>query len=213
MANYNNLENGQEGSFDDNYGQRLLSVSRQNNKPSKIVSPNLSSNRGFNASSAVRRNERRAKDELPPDAKETTSNEEMPRESISDKVKEKAVNAAASKLPPGLKGVGKNAMNNLFSGGNSSKVDQALFKAQKFKIYLIAGSIFFGFLLFIAIIFAVTSTGGTEASGAGFNEVSEYELEQDDSEETVTDDTEDPTPAATTTQPDIKGEGNEGLTE
>ena len=58
------------------------------------------------------------------------------------------------------------------------------------KIYLYAGIAFFSFILIIAIIFAVSSTGGTETSGAGFNEVSEYELTETDDEVTDEEDVE-----------------------
>lgn len=180
MANNNEFENEQTESLGNNVNYRQgFSTAIASSRPAKIVTP-LNFNRRFNASSAIKRNDRRVKEELPPDTNEKISNEELPKDNIGDKIKEKAVEVASKKLPPGLQGIGKNAMNNLLSGGNSGKVDQMLFKTQKMKLYLIAAGVFFGLFFVLAIIFTVSTTGGTEAAGAGFNEVSEYELEESD---------------------------------
>ena len=207
MANYNNLENEQTESFDGNYGQRLLSVSR----PSKIVTP-LRFNNGnkFNASKAIRSNERRKKEDLPPEInQDKTSSQHLESGSDNKNVTKENIKKSSSTGPGNI---GNKIMNNFLGGKlNAGVVDTAL-KAKKIKIYLIAGGIALGLLFMFIIIFAVFSASGTEASGMNFNEVSEYELEQDDGE-VVTDENTDPGDTEEPVQSNAEGEGNEGLTQ
>jgi hypothetical protein len=184
-TNTNNLDNE---SFDKNsYGRRVL-----HGQQSQIVRlPGATIGNNFNYSKAISNHTKRRDEDSEINTDEATENADEKKPSAASKIGNKAVETAVkTALPPGLKGLGKLAADNVLKNGKMSEAAAALFKAKKMKLYLIAGAAFFGFLLIIAIIFAVTSTGGTEASGAGFNEVSEYELEETEDED-ISDDEED----------------------
>lgn len=206
----NNL-NGE--SFDKNsYGRRIL-----HGQQSQIVRlPGATVGNNFNYSKAVSSHEKRQDEGSDINSGEEPNNIDEKKSNAASKVRDKvAETAIKTALPPGLKGLGKLAADNVLNNGKMSEAAMTLFKAKKMKLYLIAGCVFLGFLFFITIIFAVTSTGGTEASGAGFNEVSEYELEDPDSE-TVDEESDTETQEDTTEdiiKPSTEGAGNEGLTE
>ncbi len=174
-TNANNLNNE---SFDQSYGRRVL----RGGKQSQIVKlPGATTGNRFNYSNALRSNEKRKEsEELTKGSQEQEDDGEGNKSNLGSKAQEAAVGIAAKTfLPPGLQGIGKSIANNVLnSSGGVSEAAEKLLKAKKMKIYLYAGIAFFSFILIIAIIFAVSSTGGTESSGAGFNEVSEYELNE-----------------------------------
>ena len=186
-TNVNNLNNE---SFDQNYGRRVL---RGNNQSQIVKLPGVTTGNRFNYSNALRSNEKRKEsEELTKGSQEQEDDGEGNKSNLGSKAQEAAVGIAAKTfLPPGLQGIGKSIANNVLnSSGGVSEAAEKLLKAKKMKIYLYAGIAFFSFILIIAIIFAVSSTGGTETSGAGFNEVSEYELTETDDEVTDEEDVE-----------------------
>ena len=173
-----NTSNLNSESFDKNsYGRRVL-----RGQQSQIVRlPGATIGNNFNYSKAISNHTKRQDEDSEVNNDEAVENADEKKPSAASKIGNKAVETAVkTALPPGLKGLGKLAADNVLKNGKMSEAATALFKAKKMKLYLIAGAAFFGLLLMIAIIFAVTSTGGTEASGAGFNEVSEYELDETD---------------------------------
>ncbi len=173
MADYNYDNIPENNDFDQSYGQNLLSA---RNRQAKIVSPmralrspNYTSLRN---SATKRENE---KEKLGSEKKSEASSNENSNNASNKEAKSNntPVNNA--------KNLGKVA-DKLASGKKAAKTAEVFLKAKKFKLILIGGGILFGLLLVMAIFFAVFSGGGSEMTGASFNEVSEYETSKDDEE-------------------------------
>lgn len=173
MADYNYDNIPENNDFDPSYGQNLLSASR--NRQAKIVSPMRpwrSPNYTSLRNSAIKRDN--DKESLNSEKKSEASNENSNNASNKEA---KGNNTPANNA----KNLGKVA-DKLASGKKAAKTAEVFLKAKKLKLILIGGGILFGFLLVMAIFFAVFSGGGSEMTGASFNEVSEYETSKDEEE-------------------------------
>ncbi len=169
MANNDDYEKKLEAFGQSNYGQRLLSASR----PAKIISPvdrrlNFSNMRNYHENAV----EKEPITEEPETDLETPNN--FPERDNEQEIKSSSGNNNGSKT--------SNLLKRIVNGDKKKDAVAAITKFKNIKIYLICGGVLILLFFLIILFFAVFSGGGSEMTGGSFNEVSEYELNNDDEE-------------------------------
>jgi len=174
LADYENYED-----VDQSYGQNILS----GNKMAKIVSPTGLNRRGFDSIMASRRFNRR--EENPDTPKE--------KKSLPDKKEKKDNNISKPEASKASGGGIRNVLKSFSNNKKKMKAVETVVKVKKVKWILIGVAVFFGMAFVLIIGFAVLTGGGSAMTGMAFNEVSEYELSQDDTDNSTNSSTNDST--------------------
>jgi len=177
LADYNYENISENNDFDQSHGQNLLNgISGAMNRTATIVSPMRP--RGLNytslRNSAIKRDNEEATPN--PDKKEGASSG---AENNTDNKKNET--KKSSSAPNNL---GK-AVDKIAGGKKAATVAGAFLKANKMKLVLIGGAVFFGIIFIFIIFFTVFVSSGTESTGGAFLEVSDYELNTNDEETTT----------------------------
>jgi len=162
VGNYEQPENVEQS-----YGQNIL----RSGRTAKIVSPIGSRYRQFDVASVARKFQKRED--------EPETNKEEKKAATQEQEEKKNYSApAAAKSSQGI----KNVFKGLAQGKKKMAAVETIVKVKKAKWILIGAAIFFGFVIVLAIGFTVLTGGGSSMTSMAFNEVSEYELTDDDKE-------------------------------